>query len=217
MRFAPEGLIFIIGTFVLFILLAVAAFFLRQPGIMRLSLSLAFLGAGFMAFFFRDPERVTQADEKAFISGADGIVNSIEVLREDAFLKCDAVRITVFLNLQDVHVNRTPMAGKVEMVTYTPGKFLAAYKENASFENAYSTIGIRGEKTNCMVRQIVGLVVRRVVTRVKTGDSLARGERIGLMKFGSRLDIFFPVADVEVTVKKGERVRAGETVIARLR
>jgi phosphatidylserine decarboxylase len=170
-----------------------------------------------MSFFFRDPERTIPSEEGVFVSGADGIVNAIEVMREDVFLKRDAVRITVFLNLHDVHINRTPMSGTVKMVTYTPGKCMAAWKQKASFENAYSTIGIQGSETDCLVRQIVGLVVRRVVTRVKEKETLARGQRIGLMKFGSRLDVFFPVADVEVMVTKGQRVRAGETIIARLR
>ncbi len=217
MRFAPEGQPFISGAFVVFALLAAGAYVLHCPRVAVAMLVLAFLGAGFMAFFFRDPERNVPPGENDFISGADGVVNSIEVMREDVFLKCEAVRITVFLNLQDVHINRTPMAGKLEMVTYTPGRFLAAYKENASFENGYSTLGIRGAKTDCLVRQIVGLVVRRVVTNVKEGETLEKGQRIGLMKFGSRLDVFFPVADVEVAVTKGQRVRAGETVIARLR
>ena len=217
MRFAPEGNPFILGVFALFALLAVAALVLRHPVAAAACLALAVVGAGFMAFFFRDPERSPPAGEELFVSGADGIVNAIEVLREDAYLKCDAARITVFLNIHNVHVNRAPMAGTVELAAYTPGKFMAAWKEQASFENAYSTVGVRGAKTNCLVRQIVGLVARRVVTRVKPGDTLARGERFGLMKFGSRLDVFFPVADVEVTVKKGQRVRAGETVIARLR
>ena len=217
MRFAPEGQPFAIGALAIFTLAAVAAHLLGCRCLALVLLALAFLGAGFVMFFFRDPERVAPEGEGLFVSGADGIVNSIEVMREDVFLKCDAVRITVFLNLHDVHINRTPMAGTVELVTYTPGKFLEAWKEEASFENGRSTIGIRGEKTNCLIRQIVGLVARRVVTNVKEGETLARGGRIGLMKFGSRLDVFFPVADVEVTVKKGQRVRAGETIIASLR
>ena len=217
MRFAPEGNPFIFGAFAVFALLAVAAHLLRHPCAALACLALAFIGAAFMAFFFRDPERVPPEGEGLFISGADGIVNSVEFMREDVYLKCDAVRITVFLNIHNVHVNRSPMAGTVELVTYTPGKFLEAWKAEASFENGRSTVGIRGDKTSCLVRQIVGLVARRVVTRVKEGETLERGGRFGLMKFGSRLDVFFPAADVEVTVEKGQRVRAGETVIAKLR
>jgi len=217
MRFAHEGQPFIIGALTLFTVASVVAHLLHQRPLGLIFIALGLVGAAFMMFFFRDPERTVPEGEGLFVSGADGIVNSIEVMREDVFLKCDAVRITVFLNLHDVHINRTPMAGAVELVTYTPGKFLEAWKENASFENGRSTIGIRGEKTNCLIRQIVGLVARRVVTNVNEGETLAKGQRIGLMKFGSRLDVFFPVADVEVTVKKGQRVRAGETIIARLR
>jgi len=217
MRFAPEGVPFIFGAFALFAVLAVAAWLFRHPHAAGVCLALAFAGAAFMAFFFRDPEREIPAGDGVFVSGADGVVNAIEVMREDVYLKCDAVRITVFLNVHNVHVNRMPMAGQVELCTYTPGKFLAAWEEKASFENGRSTVGVRGEKTSCLVRQIVGLVARRVVTRVKKGDTLEKGERFGLMKFGSRLDVYFPVADVEVTVKKGQKVVAGETVIATLR
>ena len=217
MRFAPEGYPYIFGAFALFTLLAVAAWFLHHPRLALAGIFLAFAGAAFMAFFFRDPERVPPAGDGLFVSGADGVVNSIEHMREDVYLKCDAVRITVFLNIHNVHVNRMPMAGTVELATYTPGKFLEAWKEEASFENGRSTVGVRGEQTSCLVRQIVGLVARRVVTRVKEGETLERGGRFGLMKFGSRLDVFFPAADVEVMVEKGQRVRAGETIIARLR
>ena len=217
MRFAPEGFPYIFGAFAFFAVAAAAVWLLRQPWPAAVLLGLAFVGAGFMAFFFRDPERSVPPGDGVFISGADGVVNSIEVMREDVYLKCDAVRITVFLNIHNVHINRTPMAGTVELATYTPGKFLQAWKEEASFENGRSTIGVRGEKTRCLIRQIVGLVARRVVTNVKEGEALAKGQRIGLMKFGSRLDVYFPLEDVEVAVKKGDRVRAGETVIARLR
>ena len=217
MRFAPEGQPFIIGALALFAVAALLAHIYHLRTLELIFIAFGLAGAAFMAFFFRDPERTAPEGEGLFISGADGIVNSIEVMREDVFLKCDAVRITVFLNLHDVHINRTPMAGTVELVAYAPGKFLEAWRENASFENGRSTIGIRGEKTNCLIRQIVGLVARRVVTNVGEGEVLAKGQRIGLMKFGSRLDVFFPVAEVEVTVQKGQRVRAGETIIAKLR
>jgi len=217
MRFAPEGNPFIVGAFALFALFAVTAWLFRHPGPALACLALAFVGAGFMAFFFRDPERTPPTGDGLFVSGADGLVNSVEFMREDVYLKCDAVRDTVFLNIHNVHINRMPMAGTVELATYTPGKFLEAWKAEASFENGRSTVGVRGEKTSCLVRQIVGLVARRVVTRVKEGETVERGGRFGLMKFGSRLDVFFPAADVEVLVEKGQRVRAGETPVARLR
>lgn len=217
MRFAPEGRPFITGAFMFFVLAAVAAYMVKFQPLCWICLFLAFAGAGFMAFFFRDPERKVPEGLNVFVSGADGIVKSVLPMREDVYLKCDAVRVSVFLNLHDVHINRTPMAGDVELVTYTPGTFKAANLDEASLRNAHSTIGIRGDKTRCLVRQIVGLVVRRVVTNIREGDHLGPGQRIGLMKFGSRLDVFFPASDVVVEVKEGQRLRAGETVIARIR
>jgi len=117
----------------------------------------------------------------------------------------------------DVHVNRAPISGKVEHAQYYPGARYFTFEEKSSELNQHSSIVIRGDKTSCVVKQIVGPVARRVVYWVEPGQDLKKGDRIGMMKFGSRLDMYFPRADVDVIVQKGDKVRAGETVVARLR
>jgi phosphatidylserine decarboxylase len=174
------------------------------------------LAAGF-AFFFRDPERVTPAGENVVVSGADGWVRSVEEFDEPRFLGTRAVRISTFLSVFDVHINRAPMGGRVAQVEYTPGRKVFAFLDEASEVNEHSSILIRGERAACLVKQIVGPVARRVVTWVRSGDAVAGGSRIGLMKFGSRLDVYLPADRAEVLVHKGQKVRAGETVIARWR
>ena len=142
---------------------------------------------------------------------------SVVDVDEPEFLKTKAVRISIFLSLVDVHVNRSPIAGKVEHAQYYPGARYFTFEEKSSELNQHSSIVIRGDKTSCLVKQIVGPVARRVVYWLEPGQVLVKGERIGMMKFGSRLDMYFPREDVDVIVKKGDKVRAGETVVARLR
>ena len=156
-------------------------------------------------------------DPADIVAGAEGKVMSVVDVDEPEFLKTKAVRISIFLSLIDVHVNRAPIAGKVEHAQYYPGARYFTFEEKSSEMNQHSSIVIRGEKTSCVVKQIVGPVARRVVYWLEPGQELAKGERIGMMKFGSRLDMYFPREDVDVVVKRGDKVRAGETVVARLR
>jgi len=127
------------------------------------------------------------------------------------------VRISIFLSPFDVHVNRTPLAGTVTALAYTPGKHQLTYLNAASEWNEHSAILIEGRGTRCLVKQIVGPIVRRVVYWLELQQRLAPGERIGMMKFGSRLDMYFPAAEVDALVQPGDRVRAGVTAVARLR
>ncbi len=170
----------------------------------------------FLCFFFRDPDRSAPESPDALISGADGVVLGVEKLQEDEFLKTDALCISVFLSLWDVHVTRAPMAGVIREAGYFPGKAIPAYKETSSRVNRYSLMFIEGEQTSCLVKQIVGLVARRAIHWPDLGQGVEKGERIGMMKFGSRLDLTFPRKDITVLVEKGQRVKAGETIIARL-
>lgn len=172
---------------------------------------------GYLLVFFRDPVRTASPDPADIVAGAEGKVMSVVDVDEPEFLKTRAVRISIFLSLVDVHVNRSPLAGKVEHAQYYPGARFFTFEEKSSDFNQHSSIVIRGEKTTCLVKQIVGPVARRVVYWLEPGQELKKGDRIGMMKFGSRLDMYFPREDVEVTVKKGDKVRAGETVVARLR
>ena len=179
--------------------------------------ALGIAGCLFMIYFFRDPERTPACGDGEFVSGAEGTVRSVEYLDEKRFLNCPAVRISVFLSPMNVHVNRVPMSGKVVSAGYTPGRHLFTMDPKSSEYNEHSSILIEGAATRCLARQIVGPVVRRVVYWLEPGQTVTMGDRLGMMKFGSRMDLYFPAAAVEPAVKRGDPVRAGETVVARLK
>lgn len=173
----------------------------------------AALGA-FFAYFFRDPERIVPLDEGVAVSPADGKVMIAGPSDGRWSPPGDWKQITIFLSPMDVHINRTPVEGVVTRVEYRPGTFLPAYKEDAS-ANELNEIWLDHHGETVVVRQIVGILARRIVCRVSTGQQLQRGERIGLMKFGSRMDVFLP-PHAEILVSVGQQVVAGETVLARL-
>lgn len=173
----------------------------------------AALGA-FLTYFFRDPERVVPAGEGLVVSPADGRVVIAGPTDGRWSPPGDWQQITIFLSPMDVHMNRTPVEGRVTRIEYRPGKFLPAYKEDAS-ANELNEIWIDHHGEPVVVRQIVGVLARRVVCRVSEGQQLARGERIGLMKFGSRMDVFLPKR-AHLLVQVGQSVVGGETVLARL-
>jgi len=191
-------------------------FFFKQQVAASLLLALGAVVTAFMVYFFRDPERQPEVADEILLCGADGWVRNVETLPEKKYLNCDCVRICTFLTPFDVHVNRTPMAGSVTRLDYTPGRHVLTIQQAASEVNEHSSILIEGERTRCLVRQIVGPIVRRVVYWLDEGQKIAKAERIGIMKFGSRLDVYFPAGDVEVLVKKGDRVYAGITPLARI-
>ena len=178
---------------------------------------LAVVGACFMLFFFRNPERIPPDDPLVFVAGADGTIMGVKEVRENNFLKADAVRISIFLSLFDVHVNRAPLDGKINFLQYYPGKRYFTFMEKSSDYNQHSSILIDGDKTRCLVNQIVGPVARRVVFWLKLGQAVEKGERIGMMKFGSRLDMYFPKTDIEVLVRPGDKVKAGVSAVARFK
>ena len=173
----------------------------------------AALGA-FFAYFFRDPERVVPLDDGLVVAPADGRVMSAGPSDDRWSPPGDWKQITIFLSPMDVHINRTPVDGVVTRVAYRPGTFLPAYKEEAS-GNELNEIWLDHHGETIVVRQIVGVLARRIVCRIAEGQALARGERIGLMKFGSRMDVFLP-AHAEIAVTVGQQTVAGETVLARL-
>jgi phosphatidylserine decarboxylase len=190
---------------------------LAPTGAVSLAVAVALVLNGYLLFFFRDPPRHPPADPRAVVAGADGTILAIVDVHEPEFLKTDAVRLSIFLGLFDVHVNRAPIAGRVSFLGYYPGRRFFTFQEKSSTLNQHSSIVIQGARTTCLVNQIVGPVARRVVYWLETGQTLSVGERIGMMKFGSRLDMYFPRADVEILTRRGAAVRAGETVVARLR
>lgn len=219
MKIVKDGYSLIIGIPVVCV---VAALIVQNyaPAAMGAAWTLYALGlAGclFMLYFFRDPERTPAGGPDEFVSAAEGVVRSVEFMDEPRYLKCPAVRISVFLNPFNVHVNRHAMSGVIREAGYTPGRHLFTMDPRSSEFNEHSSILVEGEKTRCLQRQIVGPIVRRVVYWQDVGARVEKGQRLGMMKFGSRMDVYFPAADVEATVQRGDKVRAGETVIARLK
>jgi len=172
------------------------------------ALALAFLG------FFRDPERTPPGVPDAVLAPADGKVMAIADVDEGSM--GPAVRMSIFLSLLDVHINRNPVTGLVRGVEYTAGKFRAAYKPEASEVNERCTVVLEGERARIAVRQIAGVLARRIVCRVRSGDTVRAGERYGLIRFGSRTDLFVP-RGAELRVRVGERVKGGESIMALLR
>jgi phosphatidylserine decarboxylase len=168
--------------------------------------------AAFFLWFFRDPERAIPATPGAIVSPADGKVTEVSVVRVDGR---EQKRITIFLNVFDVHVNRSPISGVIRSAEYKPGKFLNAMKEACADLNEQNIVTVEGEGHTLVFKQIAGLLARRIVFTKKVGDQVQRGERVGLIKFGSRTDVLFDPA-AEVLIKKGDRVKGGATVLATL-
>jgi phosphatidylserine decarboxylase len=162
----------------------------------------------FMAFFFRDPKRVPPSDPDVVVSPADGRVTRIE--QNDS-----GNVISIFLSPLDVHINRSPIPGKIVDMIYSPGKFLMATNEKASLVNEQNALTIQGEKITVVCKQIAGILARRVVCWKGKGDNLRLGERFGMIKFSSRTDVLLP-RNVQIMVKEGQRVRGGTTVIGRI-
>ena len=170
--------------------------------------------AAFMAFFFRDPERDCPVDDRFVVSPADGRV--VLAAPIDARVADSPTQISIFLSPLDVHINRSPIAGEIVDVVYKPGAFHIASREIASVENEQNIVTVRGEKLTVVFRQIAGVIARRIVLWKKKGDRVELGERVGLMKFSSRMDVLLPT-EADVLVKKGDRVIGGVTVLGRLR
>lgn len=172
---------------------------------------LLLLLALFMAYFFRDPKRVPPTDPNVVVSPADGRITRIE----SATGGSGPTLISIFLSPLDVHINRSPIPGKIVDVVYSPGKFLMATNEQASLVNEQNALTIQGEKITVVCKQIAGILARRIICWKGKGDQLKLGERFGMIKFSSRTDVLLP-ANVQVTVTEGERVRGGVTVIGRI-
>jgi phosphatidylserine decarboxylase len=180
-------------------------------------LGLAFLVlAGFFLFFFRDPDRIVTQAANAVLSPADGRVIVAGAPTGEAAPPGEWQQVTIFLSPMDVHVNRMPVAGRVRKVRYHPGRFLPAYRADAGDLNEYTEVWLDHGAQTVVVRQVVGILARRIVCRVKEGDTVQGGQRFGVMKFGSRMDVFVPIGSI-VTVKVGDRVVGAVSVIAELR
>jgi phosphatidylserine decarboxylase len=167
----------------------------------------------FVLFFFRDPERAVPQGEGVVASPADGRVIVVKDVFEPAYLKQDVKQISIFLSVFNVHVNRSPIGGTVELVRYNPGKFHVASADKASLDNEQTAMVVVNGTRKVLVKQIAGLIARRIVCYAAPGNELKRGERYGLIRFGSRVDLFLP-KDAELKVKVGDRVKGGRDVIA---
>lgn len=170
--------------------------------------------AAFMAFFFRDPKRLSPTDPNVVVAPADGRVTRVQRLDDDNQLS--ATLVSIFLSPLDVHINRAPIAGEITSVSYTKGKFLVAMDERASLVNEQNALTIEGEKVTVVCKQIAGILARRIICWKRAGERVALGERFGLIKFSSRTDTLMP-ANVEVLVTEGTRVQGGTTIIGRIR
>jgi phosphatidylserine decarboxylase len=168
--------------------------------------------AAFFLWFFRDPERPIPTQPGAIVSPGDGKVTDVSPINTNGTTLC---RISIFLNVFDVHVNRSPIAGIIREVRYQHGKFLNAMGPNSAEMNEQNIVSVEGEGRTVIFKQIAGLIARRIVFNFKTGDRVARGQRVGLIKFGSRVDVLFD-CDATIRVKVGDRVKGGETVLALL-
>src|ERR1700733_10862741 len=202
---AKEGISFIVVFLIPAVSLLMLGFWLAAVPFLLL--------AAFMVFFFRDPERPITTDKTAIVSPADGrvlIAGPVEPGSSDS-----STQISIFLSPMDVHINRSPMEGEIVDVTYRPGAFHVASRDIASVENEQNVVTVRGEDTTIVFRQIAGILARRIVLWKRAGDRVGAGERIGLMKFSSRMDVIMP-HDVDVLVRKGDRVVGGITVIGRI-
>lgn len=169
----------------------------------------------FTLYFFRDPERVIPSGEGLVVSPADGKIIGVDSVDHAPFIEGPAKRVSIFLSLFDVHINRAPIDGKVVYRSYNPGDFLPAYAPKASLKNEQNSIGIERDGVKILVRQIAGVVARRIVCWKDIGDTVARGERFGLIRFGSRAELFLPI-DSTIEARVGQVVKGGSSVVARL-
>lgn len=212
---AKEGLLFVLSGGLLTILTIWIANKLDNGWWFVASLILGLLTL-FTTYFFRDPQRVIPDDANALVSPADGRIVMIDTLARHEFINGPAVQVSVFLSVFDVHVNRVPCTGEIKYVHYNPGKFLAAYEDKASLVNEQTEIGLLAQTGQPVVfKQIAGLIARRIVCHLTEGESASRGDRFGMIRFGSRADVILPLGS-ELAVKVGDKVKGGVSIIGYL-
>ena len=177
-------------------------------------LALAF--TSFIFYFFRDPDRVSPEEEDVLVSPADGKIILVEKVFDDKFVKEHVYKLSIFMNVFNVHVNRFPFPGTVTRIQYSPGSFYSANTERAALENEYCALTVAtANHQNLAVVQVAGLIARRIVCWATKGDSLERGQRFGMIRFGSRVDLYLPL-QIQLEVKPGQKVKAGETILGYL-
>jgi phosphatidylserine decarboxylase len=214
LNFAREGLLFIAIAAVV----AASAFgfaISRRSWGLWLAAFVLLLLALWVAYFFRDPERVGDRGASLMVSPADGKLIMITDVDEPSFVQGRAIRLSIFMNVFNVHVNRYPVEGVVKYIHYNKGKFFNASAEKSSLENEQMSVGIETGGHRVLVRQIAGLIARRIVTYSKLGETVRQGDRMGIIRFGSRVDVFLPTGST-VRAKLGDVTTAGVTILAEL-
>jgi phosphatidylserine decarboxylase len=205
------GIVLIIS----FLLIAAGFWFIEKPFLKYIIFAIAGILTFFTLNFFRDPERTSPAGDDIIVSPADGKVLFIKEVYDEEYIKGKALQISVFMSPLNVHVNRIPITGKVEYLKYHQGKYLVAFDDKASTENERFLTGINYGEGKVLFSQIAGYVARRIVNDLKEGQQVTKGERFGMIKFGSRVDILVPTSSVP-QVKAGDMVSAGETILFKL-
>lgn len=200
-----------ITFFIIFIV--VLLFFFAIPGtIPAWIVVLTGLVAAFNLYFFRDPQRSIPQGDRLILSPADGTVIRMDEADEPEYFKAKVRRISIFLSVLDVHINRIPISGVVDFLKYRKGKFVAAFDHKASEKNEMAVIGIRNGERRLLFTQIAGIIARRIIYELKDGDQVKAGERFGMIRYGSRVDIYLP-PEVNIRVKMKDKVVGGETII----
>jgi phosphatidylserine decarboxylase len=202
----------VLAGIALFFLIMVIGSIVTQNIILKVLAVLSMVFLFFSIYFFRDPDRLVPDVSNAIISPADGKVIVIDEVYEPDFFKAKVKKVSIFMSVLDVHVNRIPISGKVTYFDYHRGAFFPAYKDEAALQNEHTTIGIENEDVKVLFRQIAGILARRIVCHIREGNLVKQGDRFGMIKFGSRVDIFLPL-EVEIKVELNDKVRAGETII----
>ncbi len=206
---AREGYLLIIVLALIALLLTLAG--MIYSAIFSLAISL------FMIYFFRNPEREIPEDERAVVAPADGKVIRIEKVREENYLKAEAHKVSIFMSVFNVHINRIPFSARVLEVGYHPGRFFVASLDKASISNERQSILLEtGENKRLLLNQIAGVVARRIVCHARKGDYFKKGQRFGMVRFGSRVELFLPL-ETELTVREGDRVKGGQSIVGYLR
>ncbi len=214
MSFAREGYPFMIGATIIAAITYVLALRLRSWPLWLAAFALTLI-ALWVAWFFRDPVRTGPRGADVAISPADGLVVLVREVHEPTFVQGPTLRVSIFMNVFDVHVNRYPVNGVVRFVERKAGKFLNAVTEQSSADNEQASVGVESGGHRILIRQIAGLIARRIITDSRNGDTALQGARMGLIRFGSRVDLFLPPGSV-LRVAVGDRTKAGETLVAEL-
>lgn len=206
MRIAKEGYPYIIAMAVVSVLMS---------GVSKTLSRLSLAAAAFCAYFFRDPERDLVVNENAVVCPADGTVIEVLDCEENEYINGPAKKISIFMSVFNVHINRAPIAGTVDFIKYKEGRFDAAFNPRASFDNEMNLVGIQNGERKVLVKQIAGVLARRIVCDMSCGDMIGQSERFGMIKFGSRVEVFIPKSDkLKVNVVVMDKVTSGETVLA---